>query len=102
MFVFLFLTNVLPLIIVEFALVVIRDIISRMEVVSLLQLFRSLMLDVHLGTGTNKYVYNAQITLSLTVIMFVFLFLTNVQPLITLEHASLAIKDTISRMESAH
>jgi hypothetical protein len=97
----LFLTNALPLILVEPVLAAIRDITLRKEAAFLLQLFRFLMLDAQVGTGINKFAFNAQITSSSTAIESVSPFLISVQPLITLVLASVATKDTTSRMENA-
>lgn len=92
----------LPLIILEYVLAAIKGTILRMEAVSLLQLFRFPTLDVQVGTGISKSVFNAQITSSSTAIKSVSLFPTNVQPLIILVPVSAATKDIISRMENAH
>jgi hypothetical protein len=97
----LFLTNALPLILVEPVLAAIRGITLRKEAAFLLQLFRFLMLDAQVGTGISKYAFNAQITSSSIAIESVFLFPISVQPLIILVLASVATKDTTSRMENA-
>jgi hypothetical protein len=58
-----------------------------------------LMQDAEPGIGTIEFVFHAQVDGSSTIRKYALLFQTNALPMITLEAASLAIKDTISKKE---
>ena len=95
----LFLINARQAIMMAFAQLAIRDMISKTGNVCLLcPIMLSLpTLAVELGTGTTKSAFHAQTVGSSTLIKSAFLFPTNAKPTLKMETALLAMKATTSR-----
>ena len=96
-FVFLFLINALNMMPMEPVLLASVDMTSSMEFVnSQLSIMPSLLIqDVLNGTGTTKFVYNAQKTGFSMLMEFVSLFQTNVPPTMPMELVFHATRATI-------